>query len=420
MEQFSALPFAVRLPAMFLLGTVVGAVVNWMSYRWAWHPRPISPWMVPDPLAPKRRWWDRLPVLGWLGLRREAAVHGWGFWIRPMAVELVCGVGCAALYWWEVGSAGLLPDFLPPLSSQVLTVLHLQFAAHIILGALLLAASLIDIDEKLIPDEITICGTLVGLLLAAACPWSLLPDVQYGDNGQVQLNFLQLASPCAWPDILAGAPQLFSLAIALGCWWFWCLALLPRTWYDRHGWRRAMVLCWARMRCEPATYRLLRMAVVGSLAVLIVWLRNGEMWQGLLSSLMGVAVGGALIWSVRIIASAALGREAMGFGDVTLMAMIGAYLGWQSTLIIFFLAPLAGLAIGLIRLLLIRDREVPYGPFLCLATLFLIVAWEKIWNFTRDIFAIVWLVAAVMFVCLLLMAGMLSLWRMVLRIFRRF
>lgn len=99
--------------------------------------------------------------------------------------------------------------------------------------------------------------------------------------------------------------------------------------------------------------------------------------------------------------------------------MIGAYLGWQSTLIIFFLAPLAGLAIGLIRLLIIRDREVPYGPFLCLATLFLIVAWEKIWNFTRDIFAIVWLVPAVMLACLLLMAGMLSLWRMLLRIFCR-
>ena len=68
----------------------------------------------------------------------------------------------------------------------------------------------------------------------------------------------------------------------------------------------------------------------------------------------------------------------MGFGDVTLMAMIGAFLGWQPCLIIFFLAPFAGLVIGVLRLILFRDREIPYGPFLCLATLVVIVAWARI------------------------------------------
>ena len=52
-----------------------------------------------------------------------------------------------------------------------------EFAAHAVLIALMLAASMIDVDEKIIPDEITIPGTLVGLLMAAAWPWSLLPDV---------------------------------------------------------------------------------------------------------------------------------------------------------------------------------------------------------------------------------------------------
>ena len=57
----------------------------------------------------------------------------------------------------------------------------------------------------------------------------------------------------------------------------------------------------------------------------------------------------------------------MGFGDVTLMMMVGAFLGWQAGVVIFFLAPFAGLVVGVLQLVLRRDDEIPYGPFLCLA-----------------------------------------------------
>ncbi len=52
--------------------------------------------------------------------------------------------------------------------------------------------------------------------------------------------------------------------------------------------------------------------------------------------------GGGLVWSFRIVASVVMGREALGFGDVTLMAMVGAFTGWQAVWISFFLAPLLG------------------------------------------------------------------------------
>ena len=91
--------------------------------------------------------------------------------------KFVRGVALAALYWWEVERLGLIQGQLggarivPPIGS-----LHWQFFSHAILFGLMLAASFIDIDEKIIPDAITVPGTLLGLLLATIVPMSLLPQ----------------------------------------------------------------------------------------------------------------------------------------------------------------------------------------------------------------------------------------------------
>jgi prepilin signal peptidase PulO-like enzyme (type II secretory pathway) len=160
------------------------------------------------------------------------------------------------------------------------------------------------------------------------------------------------------------------------------------------------------------------MGVMGSLAIAMVWYRNDAGWQGLLTALVGMSVGGGLIWAVRIVGAAVMRREAMGFGDVTLMAMIGAFVGWQPSLIIFFLAPLAGIFLGILRMILFRDREIPYGPFLCLASLFLIVEWDALWENTQVLFEIGWFMPVVMAVCLVLMGAMLGLWRLIVGLFR--
>lgn len=415
MDLILSIPMPVRLAVVFVLGVCIGAAANWAIYWLAWNRRPISPWSPPDASAASRRLSDRLPIVGWLGLRREAVLHGAGFWIRPMLIEILAGVGFAALYWWEIGEAGLLPPALAQtLPVWLLTILHQQLVAHVILIGLMLAASMIDMDEKMIPDEITVVGTLVGLLLAAVWPDSLLPCVN------INLNelFLHVNSPNAWPVELEGAPNWHSLVLGLACWWAWCVAILPRTWYTRHGWRRAVRLCWARVAREPSTRRILRMAVITSLAIGLVWYRNGLGWMGLLTALVGMAASGGLIWAVRVICTVVLRREAMGFGDVTLMAMLGAFLGWQPCLMIFFLAPFAGLVLGVLRLILFRDKEIPYGPFLCLAALVIIVRWDDVWGYTEHAFALEWLVPVVVASCPPLMAVMLGVWLLIRRALR--
>ncbi len=123
---------------------------------------------------------------------------------------------------------------------------------------------------------------------------------------------------------------------------------------------------------------ILGLAIPVAAAIALCWHRGGGPWIGLLTALAGMAAGCMVVWPVRILGSAALQREAMGFGDVTLMAMIGAFLGWQAGLIVFFLAPFAAIVVGLFRLIFNREREIPYGPFLCLAAFTVIFYWEPI------------------------------------------
>ncbi len=137
-------------------------------------------------------------------------------------------------------------------------------------------------------------------------------------------------------------------------------------------------------------------------------------WQALLTSLVGLAFGGGLIWAVRIVGGLSLQKEAMGFGDVTLMAMIGVYVGWQACLMIFFLAPFVAVAVSVTQWIITRRRDIPYGPYLCLATLLLVLWWSPVWeNHAQPIFGLGRLIPAMMFFCLVLLGGLLSLWRLV-------
>ena len=88
--------------------------------------------------------------------------------------------------------------------------------------------------------------------------------------------------------------------------------------------------------------------------------------------------GVALVWMVCVMGKFALHREAMGFGDATLMAMIGAYLGWQAVVLIFFMAPFVGIVVGLAQFIFGGEVEIAYGPFLCIAALGTILAWPAL------------------------------------------
>lgn len=422
MNFILAIPLPVRLAVLFVLGAAVGAAINWAAYRLAYHARAISPWSSPAAGAARRRWLDRVPILGWFGLRRESTLHGDGFWIRPLLVELVSAAGLAVLYVWQTQQAPLVvagvgPVQPPPadfLTGNLPLVAHLRFVGHTVLIALMLAASLIDLDEKTIPDSITVPGTLVGLALAFAYPWSLAPANGFIIDARLHVDFLTLAAPGNFPEELTGLPLAGGLAAALACWTIWCGGLLPRYWNARRGWGLAVRVFWHRLSRQRVTYAVVVLSLAGGAAIVWAAARAGDArWAALLTALLGMWAGGGIIWAVRFIGAVALGREAMGFGDVTLMSMIGAFVGWQACLIIFFLAPFFGLAFAVVGWLVNREREIPYGPFLCAAALCAILGWASLWFRTAGVFGLGWIVPALVAGALVLLGVLLFAYRVV-------
>ena len=104
-------------------------------------------------------------------------------------------------------------------------------------------------------------------------------------------------------------------------------------------------------------------------------------FYALRDSLFGLILGGALIYLIASIGTIAfrkklkeIGQEsAMGGGDVKYLAMIGAFLGWQGAIFVFFLAPFFGSIIGIVEKLRKRADIIPYGPYLSIATLIVIL-----------------------------------------------
>ena len=84
----------------------------------------------------------------------------------------------------------------------------------------------------------------------------------------------------------------------------------------------------------------------------------------LLASVLGMAVGGGVTWSIRAVGSWVFRREAMGFGDVKLMMMIGAFLGWQNALLTMLLGCMLGAICGGIAVGFGGSSRIPFGPYL--------------------------------------------------------
>ena len=103
---------------------------------------------------------------------------------------------------------------------------------------------------------------------------------------------------------------------------------------------------------------------------------------GIIDSLIGFAVGGGALLGVAYLGEWLFKKEAMGGGDIKMAAMMGAFVGWQKVLLIFLGGAVLGMIISIIWMAASKkvrsERVIPFGPFLAVAALVVIVYGDKI------------------------------------------
>ncbi len=111
-----------------------------------------------------------------------------------------------------------------------------------------------------------------------------------------------------------------------------------------------------------------------SITLPFLWLGIGfnlfGIYTDLESSIIGAMAGYLSLWSVYWLFKLLTGKEGMGFGDFKLLALIGAWLGWQVLPLTIILSSLAGALIGIFLILFKshgREQPIPFGPYLAIA-----------------------------------------------------
>ncbi|MDC0373275.1 A24 family peptidase [bacterium] len=327
-----------------------------------------------------------------------------------LVVTLLGVVIAVGVVWWEVISQGLLSqNVIGP--STASSALFLRAGGHLVFFWFLAAAAWVDIRYRVIPDVITTPGVICGLLAMAVFPQVLLPVPAVTERSFAAAS-LTADSLVAWGPLNASGATSFGIyhvVMILGVfilWWFACTSrwTIQESEMSQGVGQRAI-------QClkEPRNI----VFVVGITILSIVNLYGGIRLAATQSGMIGLVVSAGIVWITRAGASAALGREAMGMGDVTLMAMVGIWLGWQPAVLIFFLATFIGLVHGLIQLFMHRENELPFGPSLCLAAVVITLFWQSVWDRFSFVFEDVVQLGTVLILVVLLTAVTLFIWRWV-------
>jgi leader peptidase (prepilin peptidase) / N-methyltransferase len=253
---------------IFIIGAMAGSFLNVCIYRLPLGKSIVRPGSHCMRCGRDIRWFDNIPVMSFIFLRGKCRRCGLKFSVRYPLVELLTAVFFLMLYL----KFGLSPEFF----------IFAVFTSSMVV------MSFIDIDHRIIPDEIDLPGILLGVVLSFAHP---------------PLH----SRPQPWDSVFS-SPGLIGLA----------------------------------------------------------------------SSLSGILVGGGILAALAVFGKMAFKKEAMGGGDIKLIAMIGAFMGWQFVLLTVFLSAVTGSIVGFIMKLKTNSSYIPYGPYLALGALISVFFGEEI------------------------------------------
>jgi leader peptidase (prepilin peptidase) / N-methyltransferase len=383
---------------LFVLGSCIGSFLNVLIYRL---PEGISLWWPPShcPSCKKRlAWYDNIPVIGWLALAGKCRYCREKISIRYPIIEAITGLLFSFYYimFFMVGigpcrdsSYMYGPRFLMELGPITPNDLWPIYFMDMVLLAGLLAASVIDAELYIIP---------------ASIPWwiggaAIVAHTLVDSPGMPGAQFI-------WPSSMAlstgaGIGLLISIVLLR-------LNVIPLSFpegdlleHEREELEQKSKdakaaggespeippeFTPAQVRAEMRKEMLFLLPPLALGGILMAtqmyihpvqhfWIRAAQhqMLNSFLGSLLGGMVGAFVVWLTRILGSYGFGREAMGLGDVHLMFGIGAVMGGGAAVIAFFLAPFFGIFVALYLFFTRTKRQLPYGPYLSLATAFVML-----------------------------------------------
>jgi leader peptidase (prepilin peptidase)/N-methyltransferase len=331
----------------FVLGAVVGSFLNVCIYRMPLDLSVNEPRRSFCPACKKQlKWYQNIPLLSWLVLRGRCANCGSPIAFRYFVVEFVTALLFLAVWLqspWQVA------------------------LAYWVFVSLLLVAIFIDLEHFIIPDEVTIGGTIAGILASFLVPGLMATD---GRLRALLTSALSAALGYAilWIVLEAGKKVFGKKKIQLD-------APTPFSW-TRMGDDADFIVgeekgLWSEHFSRETDLLILHCdeAVVDTRNLGKTDLRfhyNRVTIEGEEISLDSLAQISGVVRELQI------PREAMGRGDLKFLAAIGAFLGWRAVLFSVFAGSLLGSLVGLATLLVgqrVWSAKIPFGPYLAFGAL---------------------------------------------------
>lgn len=134
----------------------------------------------------------------------------------------------------------------------------------------------------------------------------------------------------------------------------------------------ALLLTWALVALTviDLDHQLLPDSITLPLLWLGLLLSTQNVFTDMQSSIIGAAIGYLTLWSIYWAFKLLTGKEGMGYGDFKLLALFGAWFGWQSLPLIIILSAGVGAVVGIALILFKnhqRQQPIPFGPYLASA-----------------------------------------------------
>lgn len=349
-EVWRRVPFEFWAAVFFVFGTMVGSFLNVVIHRMPLGQSIVSPPSHCPHCKYSIPWYLNIPLFTWLYLGGRCKNCGAPISARYFFVELLTGVLFAAC-WIAVGA-----------QSAAVALIYCALLAGLV------AATFIDFEHMIIPDEITIGGMVAGFFCSFFVPQM---------HGESTATAGMLKSVLG---MIAGG-GFFYLIVRLGKLAFGrqriALADPAKSGDARIVFSEsALHLPEHDIPYEDIFYRRSDTVVLHAKSVELIdrCYKDVSVRLALLAKTLRIGdeeINPEEIVHMEIVADQiTLPREAMGFGDVKFMGAIGAFLGWPAVFFSLFVSSFVGAFVGLTLIALgMKDRQsrIPYGPYLALA-----------------------------------------------------